>query len=44
MPKFEKKQFDNLFVEVYPDRLSAGRAAGLAVAEQLKKLQDLTNL
>lgn len=40
MPKFEKKQFDNLFVEVHPDRLSAGRAAGLAVAEQLKNLQN----
>lgn len=37
-PIFETKRFENLSVEIHSDRLSAGRAAGLAAAGELRKI------
>ena len=38
MSEIEKKQFDNLSVEIHANRLESGRAAGRATAAELKRI------
>ncbi len=38
MPAVEYKHFEKLSIEVHPDRLLAGRSAGRAAAEELKRV------